>query len=107
MAYVTNLPANYSGREVARIGRVLTTLTRAEDEKKYIRAMADVTITTVPAGTEFEVVGVFTRIHVGLSRLFAPDYEIVVLKDARGIKSTILQQEIDDYAKINSEVKTK
>lgn len=102
MAYITNLPVGYSDKEEIRIGRVLTTLRRAEDDKQYIRIMRDVIITPVPAGTAFEVIAVFTRVQDGISRLFSDDYDIIVLRDSHGNLSTTLVSEFQNYAQTNA-----
>ncbi len=99
MAYVTNIPEGYSDKEVIRIGRVLTTLERAKDDKQYIRMMRDVVITPVPTETVFEIIAMFTVVADGYTRMFAPDFDVLVLEDSRGNKSTMLLSEFKDYAK--------
>lgn len=99
MAYISNLPNDYGDKETLRIGRAVNTLERAEEDKRYERTMREVMITSIPAGTTVEVVSVFTVVYRGLSRLFVEDYDIVVLKDDRGITSTMLLSEFQYYAK--------
>ncbi len=99
MAYITNLPNGYSDKEVNRIGRELDTLEHAENDKRYDRGMSDVMITPIPAGTTFEVTAVFSVVADGYTRMFAPDFDVVVLRDNRGNVSTMLLDNFQDYVK--------
>ncbi len=99
MAYITNLPSGFSDKEVLRIGRRLALLERAGEDKRYERMMRDVIITSVPTGTTFEVIAVFTIVHDYFSRMFAHDYDVVVLKDSHGNESTMLLSEFQGYVK--------
>ena len=97
MAYITHLPSGYSDKEVIRIGRVLTTLAVANDDKQYIQIMSYVIITPIPEELAFEVIAIFTRVHDGYARVFAHDYNVVVLKDSHGNVSTMLFSEFQEY----------
>jgi len=98
MAYISNLPSGFSDKEINRIGRRLTTLEHAKDDKQFVRMMRDVVITPVPAGTAFEIIAMFTVVADGYTRIFAPDFDVLVLKDNQGNVATMLLSEFQDYA---------
>lgn len=99
MAYITNLPNGFSDKEVIRIGRRLTTLERGQQDKQYEQIMHAVIISPISAGTTFEVIAVFTIVHNSFSRVFAHDFDVVVLQDNEGEKSTMLLSEFQEYVK--------
>jgi hypothetical protein len=99
MAYITKLPGDYGDKEAIKIGRAINTLERAEDDKRYIRTMKEITITPVTAGMTFEVIAVFTVVHNGYTRMFAPDYDVLVLRDNLGNVSTIMLDEFQAIMK--------
>jgi hypothetical protein len=99
MAYITNLPSGFSDKEVNRIGRRLAVLERAEDDKRYTRIMRDVIIAPIQAGATFEVIAVFTVLADGYTRMFAPDYDVLVLRDNLGNVSTIMLDEFQAIVK--------
>ncbi len=61
--------------------------------------MKDVIITPISTGTTFEVTAVFTVVADGYTRMFAPDYDVLVLRDDLGNVSTIMLDEFQAIAK--------
>lgn len=99
MAYISILPNDYGDKETLRINQDLDTLEHAEEDKRFEPMMKNVMITPVPEGTTFKVVSIYTVVHDGYSRWFAPDYEMLVLKDSHGNISTIMVDAFQVYAK--------
>lgn len=97
MVYMSNLPAGYSDKEVIRIGRELMLSEEAAYNVRAIRKMEAIGITSIPAGTTFDIIAVFTIVHDGYTRLFASDYDVLVLKDGHGTLSTMLLSAYQDY----------
>lgn len=90
VAYVTNLPSEFSHEEIVRIGRSVMPVTYAEYLKR-LPGNGELVIEPAPTEKPFMVSAVFTVVKEGVSRWLNEDLEVAVLNaDDDGRVSTAI-----------------